>query len=308
MYREIWSGVMKKCACLLILVLLLTGCGDSSDQHYVKVSPTYGMAETVGTETDESSIHEATQDDVDEMNGGRKNSGEKETTTESAASETEETTARSYVIALDPGHGGDYSGATNGSYIEKELTLKLSLMIKDYLETNYDNVTVFMTRTDDTTLSDDLAEDLDLRVKNAKEAGADIYLSIHFNASDNHDRHGSQICVSRAENITDGCYALADSILTELEKLGFTNNGPYQRDSNDTFDENGDPVDYYAINRHGAENDLIAVIVENCYIDNDTDVALFDTDEKLQLIAMADAVGAMNYLESSYSESPSTEE
>ena len=279
------------------LMLLLAACGTEEDQHYVKVSPSIGVSENGETETDdpEDELYKASTEDVGKIPGQKST----EENADTAESETEEKDgSRSFVIAIDPGHGGDYSGAVNGEYVEKDMNLKLSLMIRDYLLENYDNVTVFMTRTDDTTMSSDLAEDLTLRVKAAKEAGADIYLSVHFNASEDHEGYGSMICVSKAENITEGCYALAESILSELEPLGFVNHGPYQRDSNDTYDENGNTVDYYAINRHGAENDLIAVIVENCYIDNDIDVALFDTEEELMAIAKADAVGAMNYLES----------
>ncbi len=284
---------MKRFVATIVLFCMLfacVSCGKEKDQNWKKVG-------TVDEKT-ETGIHEATASDVDAMNGSIPTVEPTAPSEDPTPAQTTDNPAddRHFVIALDPGHGGSYSGAVNGDMVEKELNLKLSLMIKEYLESNYSNVTVYMTRTDDTPMSSDLVEDLRLRVESAKKAGADIYMAIHFNASDNHDQYGSMICVSRAKNITDDCYALANSILAQLEPLGFKNNGPYQRNSNDTYDSDGNPVDYYAINRHGANNDLVAIIVENCFMDNEKDIVLFDSEEEMRAIAKADAVGAMNYL------------
>ena len=56
-----------------------------------------------------------------------------------------------YKIVIDPGHGGDDSGATGNGIIEKDLTLKISNYIYDRLK-EY-NIPVTMTRTKDETLS-----------------------------------------------------------------------------------------------------------------------------------------------------------
>ena len=61
------------------------------------------------------------------------------------------------VIVLDPGHGGYSSGTTrvyDGVEIwESDLTLKISIACRDYLEENYENVRVYMTRETDKHIS-----------------------------------------------------------------------------------------------------------------------------------------------------------
>lgn len=205
---------------------------------------------------------------------------------------------RTFVVALDAGHGGAYPGSQYDGRTEKEENWKLVQKIKAYLETYYPNVTVILTREGDEGLSSDLVEDLRLRVEKAKNAGADVLLSIHFNASEGHSQNGSMICVSKQENVREQSRLLANSILDRLEELGLKNNGPYERSSTDTVDENGVPVDYYAINRHGANMGLVAVIVENCYMDHEMDIPFMSTDSALDALAKADAEGLMAYLNS----------
>lgn len=203
---------------------------------------------------------------------------------------------RSFTVVLDAGHGGAYSGAVYDGRIEKTLNLQLVYMIREYLNEHYPNVTVLLTREGDAGLSESLADDLRLRVELAKNAGADALLSIHFNASDNHTQKGSMVCVSKQPHVNARATQLADCILQQLEPLGFANNGAYMRSSTDTYDENGVPVDYYAINRHGANMELVAIIVENCFMDHPDDIARFDTEEEMMQIAKADAEGLMQYL------------
>lgn len=81
---------------------------------------------------------------------------------------------QNYVVCLDAGHGGTDIGAegTTGKY-EKEDTLQLSLLIKEYLESA--GVKVVMTRKSDKTVS------LDERRNIAENCGANLLLSIHRN-------------------------------------------------------------------------------------------------------------------------------
>ncbi|MCI8669425.1 MAG: N-acetylmuramoyl-L-alanine amidase [Lachnospiraceae bacterium] len=81
---------------------------------------------------------------------------------------------KKYVVCLDAGHGGDDVGAEgrSGQY-EKEETLKLALMVKEYLESA--GVTVVMTRKTDKKVS--LAE----RREIAENCNADLLLSLHRN-------------------------------------------------------------------------------------------------------------------------------
>ncbi|MDQ0253389.1 N-acetylmuramoyl-L-alanine amidase [Evansella vedderi] len=83
-----------------------------------------------------------------------------------------------FKLYLDPGHGGSDTGATGNGMQEKNLTLDISLRIRDILENEYENVQVRMSRTTDTTRS------LNERTDDANNWGADYFLSIHVNGFD----------------------------------------------------------------------------------------------------------------------------
>src|SRR5690625_7631647 len=55
-------------------------------------------------------------------------------------------------IYIDPGHGGADSGATGHGLQEKKLTLQIAQKAREELS-NYNNVTVKMSRTNDKTVS-----------------------------------------------------------------------------------------------------------------------------------------------------------
>ena len=79
--------------------------------------------------------------------------------------------ANGIIIAIDPGHGGSDPGAVANGLREKDLTLAVSLALKEELE-SYDGVTVVMTRTTDVRPSENLGTDLSSRVEMAAAADA----------------------------------------------------------------------------------------------------------------------------------------
>lgn len=78
-------------------------------------------------------------------------------------------------VVIDAGHGGSDTGASYQGHIEKNLTLKLALKVREALRQNYD-AKVLMTRTKDKTVS------LDQRTDYANNHDADYFCSIHLNA------------------------------------------------------------------------------------------------------------------------------
>ncbi|WP_380166854.1 N-acetylmuramoyl-L-alanine amidase CwlD [Kroppenstedtia sanguinis] len=90
------------------------------------------------------------------------------------------------VIVLDPGHGGYDGGAVSREGLqEKEVTLKISLLLRDYLQES--GALVFMTREVDKDLAGASqrrrkATDLMERARIVKTSGADVFISIHLNA------------------------------------------------------------------------------------------------------------------------------
>lgn len=85
-------------------------------------------------------------------------------------------------IVLDPGHGGRDPGKENRrvGVNEKSLALDTALRLQRILETM--GYRVVMTRTTDTHLGRDKASDLLQRAVIAKKAGADLFISLHYNA------------------------------------------------------------------------------------------------------------------------------
>ncbi|MBP6507278.1 MAG: N-acetylmuramoyl-L-alanine amidase [Opitutaceae bacterium] len=86
------------------------------------------------------------------------------------------------VIVLDPGHGGSDFGMQNKDLDlkEKALTLDVALRVKKLLEAQ--DWRVVLTRVDDKRLAPARADDLKLRALAANRAGADLFVSIHFNS------------------------------------------------------------------------------------------------------------------------------
>ncbi len=82
-----------------------------------------------------------------------------------------------FVVVIDPGHGGEEQGARGPTgLLEKNVTLDIARRLKAQLETGYD-VDVLLTRDDDATVS------LDDRTAIANHERADLFVSIHANAS-----------------------------------------------------------------------------------------------------------------------------
>ena len=91
-------------------------------------------------------------------------------------------------VVLDPGHGGYDSGATGPSGLkEKDVTLDVAkrtspILVRAGLE-------VVLTREDDRFVS------LEERTARANQVGADLFVSIHCNAAENHGRRGVETYV-----------------------------------------------------------------------------------------------------------------
>lgn len=60
------------------------------------------------------------------------------------------------------------------------------------------------------------------------------------------------------------------------------------------FDAYGNPLDYYAINRHAANRGIPGIIVEQCFMD--TEFAYYSSQEALNRLGVANAKGIAEYL------------
>lgn len=81
-------------------------------------------------------------------------------------------------IVIDPGHGGHDTGTISASGMrEKDLVLDVGRRLKAYIKHNYPEVEVIMTRDSDRFVA------LEERTAIANAKGADLFISIHANAS-----------------------------------------------------------------------------------------------------------------------------
>lgn len=98
-------------------------------------------------------------------------------------------------IYLDPGHGGFDGGASYLDIYEKDLSLEISLKLRDSLILFGYNV--LLTRDKDIDYSNNSnkkkKEDLNTRIKMIKESNCDLFISIHLNSSNNESYKGSQV-------------------------------------------------------------------------------------------------------------------
>ena len=197
------------------------------------------------------------------------------------------------VVVLDPGHDSVHNGASYGGYREEIINMTVAQSCKAYLESHYAGVDVYLTRGDGP-LAGALRDDLEARAQVAQNYGADILVSMHFNASVNHNASGCLAFVSKQGNVAGQCAALGNSILAQITAAtGLGSHGCISTSSDTYFDEFGNPLDYYAINRHCANRGIPGIIVEHCFMDVDSG---FLSNDWLNRFGVADAIGIANYL------------
>ena len=90
------------------------------------------------------------------------------------------------IVVLDPGHGGKDSGAIGAASFEKNVTLAEALAVKARLERT-GRYQVVMTRDSDVFIP------LEQRVQIARQAGADLFLSLHADSGSDPAIHGASV-------------------------------------------------------------------------------------------------------------------
>lgn len=88
------------------------------------------------------------------------------------------------IIVLDPGHGGNDSGAVSNGLQEKAVALSVAKKVESKLKK--DGAKVIMTRTNDRRM------ELNERTAFAKKVHAESFISIHLNSATNSSAHGTE--------------------------------------------------------------------------------------------------------------------
>lgn len=175
-----------------------------------------------------------------------------------------------YRIALDAGHGGSDPGAVYKGRQEKDDTLDLTLAVGDILKKN--GIDVYYTRTTDE------YETPFKKATDANNSGADLFVSIHRNSSENPNQYSGVETLVYSDT---GLKAeVARNINNQLEEAGFKNLGVDERKNLVVLKRTKMP----------------AVLVEAGFINNDKDNYLFD--EEFDSIAQAIADGILESIPS----------
>lgn len=121
------------------------------------------------------------------------------------------------VIYLDAGHGGFDGGCVGNGLVEKDINLKVTLKLKEYLENA--GFTVRLTRDKDESLDDNKAEDIYKRVRLINNANTLLYISIHANSYPHLSVKGAQVFYHQNEQNE----ALSKEIQKNLKNLDIYN-------------------------------------------------------------------------------------
>lgn len=95
---------------------------------------------------------------------------------------------KDFTVVIDAGHGGKDPGAVsaNGKVYEKDVTLKVALMVGKSIANSHPEVKVLYTRKTDVFVG------LNDRARMANKADADLFVSIHVNAAQNRSAKGAE--------------------------------------------------------------------------------------------------------------------
>lgn len=164
------------------------------------------------------------------------------------------------VIAIDPGHGGSDVGAIGGAQSEeKNVTLAVALKLKALLETA--GAKVLMTRQVDRDVyapNDSAVEELQARSNVANSHKADIFISIHANASASREVGGTTTYYYKKSRYDS---LLAQSLQTSLLEA-------------DGLDDRGAmTADFYVLKK----TVMPAALVETAFISNPNEEKLLNS-------------------------------
>ena len=238
-----------------------------------------------GNQTSQNSIGEAIDEVKAELGTGDENAQDGINTSDKYAN-------GNVVVVLDPGHGGSDAGTSANGLKEKDLNLKIAQYCKAELE-QYKGVKVYLTRTNDSYVN------LEDRTTIAQNYGANVFVSIHINQSNDKNVSGVEIYYPNANyngTVSSQGSALASKIISQLAALGLKNRGTKIRNASDYKYPDNTQADYYSVIRTAKVKGIPGIVVEHAFISNAGDVSNYlNSDEKLKKLGVADATGIAQY-------------
>ncbi|MDJ0774060.1 MAG: N-acetylmuramoyl-L-alanine amidase [Mastigocoleus sp. MO_167.B18] len=159
------------------------------------------------------------------------------------------------IFAIDMGHNcPPDTGAVSNNHSEDVLTKEVSTRVIKLLQARGHQTITVSPQT-----CSSVIDSLRQRVNKANSSGVDIFVSIHFNAFSSSSARGSEVFAFQPGGKAS---ALAQSVLTQILKLGFTGRGvKYSR--------------FFVL-----KNTLMpAILIECCFITSPEDMQIFDADK-----------------------------
>ena len=155
-------------------------------------------------------------------------------------------------FCIDCGHtlSGADTGAMGCGKLEQNLTREVGMKVIAKLQAL--GHTVVNCTVD---YASSMSESLSTRVNKANNAGGDLYICIHFNAS-NGQGHGTEVFTHNGKELTQ-----ARNVLNNIVALGYTNRGIKS-------------ANLYVINH----TNMNAMLIECCFIDNASDMSKYNAE------------------------------
>jgi N-acetylmuramoyl-L-alanine amidase len=220
-------------------------------------------------------------------------------------------------VFVDAGHGGPDPGATGEAggarVVEKAVTLAVAKLLTPLLQN--DGYKVVMSRTGDSFVAanppsngvlsaDDIRRDLLARIACANRSGANLLISIHFNALNDASVAGSETFYDAVRPFAAGNRRLAIDLERSMTAtLGSANLGVWPDDQNvgpalspagavyGHFIELGPPSPGYV----DSPSQMTGALVEPLFLSNRSDAQEASNPGEQQLIALAIARGIRSY-------------
>jgi N-acetylmuramoyl-L-alanine amidase len=213
---------------------------------------------------------------------------------------------RAIVVVIDPGHGGQYWGAHRQGNREKHYNLDIAFRLRTLLRQA--GVRVVMTRTTDTEVNSpardvngdgkiNRADDLAARIDVANRARADLFISIHNNASSCRCVRGTEVFANRFRSWTPETLDFASLLHREqMRALSAFRSRQYRPINRGVKSGKFFIMAPHSPPRNPRPSLMPTLLTESLYVDNSIEVALLQRAAVRQALATSFYVGIANYL------------
>lgn len=187
------------------------------------------------------------------------------------------------IVAVDAGHGGRDGGAVSADgLVEKDITLKIALLLRDYLQEA--GAVVVMTREDDRELTNPgvkgrKRQDLTKRAEMINDSGADLMVSIHLNSIHSSRWRGAQTFYqpNRGKEHETLAKLIQDELIRNLENT----------------DRQAKPLDRNILLMRSVE--MPAALVEAGFLSNPDEARLLNSPDYQKKVAAAIYRGILRF-------------